>query len=103
MSGTDFPVGKEEINDTDLRRACVINEDQAYHSSPVRKVDAGTKAVLRKTCQQMRSFCNLSGGEGAGPVRGHGGAACSDVTVPIHPVKCSKEEAGEEDSPKTST
>lgn len=55
---------------TDLHGASVINEGRADHSSPSSQVDAGTKAFLRKTCQQMRSFCNLSGAEGAGPSRG---------------------------------
>lgn len=30
-----------------------MNEERVHHSSPARRVDTGTKAALRKTCQQM--------------------------------------------------
>ena len=54
MSGRSLSSGEGKKQTRQiLAEPYVINEDQANHSSLSRKVDTGTKAVLRKTCQQM--------------------------------------------------
>lgn len=95
MSGRSLSSGEGKKQTRQiLAEPYVINEDQANHSSPSRKVDTGTKAVLRKTCQQMWSFCNLSGGESWSFKGGHKGVGLSDATVSVHPFRLGEEGGG---------
>lgn len=70
-----------------LAEPCVMNKDREDHSSPSRKVDTDTKAVLWKTCQQCDQFVTCQEERELVLAGSPKGVGLSDVTISIHPLR----------------